>query len=147
MHTSVITQAHIEKFVVSNLALKRLEFENPTECAPGLLTALIHCLSLLYQQGRGLDELVLNHVTFNSENVWEFFTVVRNLSHRFGTTLVLSPYFLLFKSSLQLLISLSKEFQGEKIKKITCHDIRRDEQPSISQLGQLTEELIVHYCT
>ena len=53
----VISQAHMEKFVISNPALKQLEFEY---VSPGLFPALIHCLSLLYQQGRGLEELVLN---------------------------------------------------------------------------------------
>ena len=60
-----ISPAHLDKFTISNPVLKKLEFEHPTdECAPGLIPALIHCLSKLYQQGRGLDELVLDSITF-----------------------------------------------------------------------------------
>ena len=86
----VISQAHMEKFVVSNPVLKRLEFEY---VSPGLFPALIHCLSLLYQQGRGLEELILSYVTFDSRNVRDFFTQLRDLSHYYGTTLVLSPLY------------------------------------------------------
>ena len=53
-----ISPAHLEKFVISNLLLKWLEFEHPTDkCAPGLIPALIHCLR-------------------------EFFTTMRHLSHQ-----------------------------------------------------------------
>ena len=55
-----IFSTHLEKFVMSNLALKRLEFANmqlrTLELA--LLPALNCCLSVLYQlQGRALEEI------------------------------------------------------------------------------------------
>ena len=69
-----ISLAHLEKFTISNPVLKRLEFEHPTdECAPGLIPALIHCLSKLYQQERGLDELVLDSITFGVDLIRELF--------------------------------------------------------------------------
>ena len=143
---SFISLAHMEKFVVSNLVLKRLEFEYT---APGLLPALIHCLSLLYQQGRGLEELVLK-IRIDSENVkdlFEFFAHVRNFSHRFGTTLVLSPGINHDKSfgrvDSSLLADLTKEFINKKITKITWNTTKKNDQ-TISLLEELTDSLVVH---
>ena len=79
---------------------KRLEFTSPI--SPGLLPALNHCLSVLYQQGRGLEEIILNSVQFyfidfshalivsDVADTKEFFTRVRDLSHSCGTSLVMS---------------------------------------------------------
>ena len=144
-----ISPAHLEKFVIYNPVLKRLEFEEPTdECAPGLIPALIHCLSKLYQQGRGLDELVLDSIKFDYINVREFFTTIRHLSHQHGTTLVLTPeYYQLFSWDQQqstLFVDLGKDFQETKIKKIICNmkDRHTDPRP---QLSPLAEEVVVHY--
>ena len=59
-----ISFAHLEKFVVSNPVLKKLEF---TATIPQcLLPALNQCLSVLYQQGRGIrrDHTELCRVSF-----------------------------------------------------------------------------------
>ena len=149
-----ISPAHLEKFTISNLVLKRLEFENPTEkhCAPGLIPALIHCLSKLYQQGRGLDELVLYSVRFDYVDVREFFTTMTHLSHQHGTTLVLTPqagcYYLFSRDQREssLFADLGKDFQETKIKKIVCkmwyHYTDPDPRP---QLSPLAEKVVVYY--
>ena len=155
-----ITPAHLEKFVVSNSALKRLEFTKPTdECVLGLIPALNHCLSTLYQQGRGLEELVLNSVKFqNVEHMREFFVRVRDLSHRYGTTLVLSAssYILSNNSSREeessFFADFSKEeFQEKMIKKIIYNMEHYDSTGPESYLSLLTIEMIlyhpVHFCT
>ena len=141
-----ISPAHLEKFVISNPVLKKLEFENPTDgCAPGLIPALIHCLSKLYQQGRGLDELVLDSIKFDDVDIKEFFTTMRYL---YGTTLVLTPEHYHFFSWNQLesnlFVDLGKDFQETKIKKIVCNmkDLDTDPRP---QLSPLAEEVVVHY--
>ena len=150
---SFISQAHMEKFVVSNLALKQLEFEYTV---PGLLPALNHCLSLLYRQDRGLEKLVLT-IRIDPENVSDFFKFlahVRDFSHRYGTTLVLSPGFDrdgFFKQvDSNLLADLSKEFKDKKITKITWNqpdwNTKRQDDPSIHLLSGLTDNLVV-YCT
>ena len=148
-HTSykpTISPAHLEKFTISNPVLKRLEFEHPTdECAPGLIPALIHCLSKLYQQGRGLDELVLDSIKFEDVDIKEFFTTMRYL---YGTTLVLTPehyhFFSWDQLESNLFVDLGKDFQETKIKKIVCNmeDHHDDPRP---QLGPLAEEVVVNY--
>ena len=144
-----ITPAHLEKFIVSNSALKRLEFTDSTdECVPDLIPALNHCLSTLYQQGRGLEELILNRVEFqNIEHMKEFFIRVRDLSHRHGTTLVLSlKYYQLTNSYVEesrIFENFSKDFQDKKIKKIDC-TVRDDRDPS-SYLSLIAEIVDVHY--
>ena len=148
-----ISPAHLEKFIISNPVLKRLEFEHPTdECAPGLLSALIHCLSKLYQQGRGLEELVLNSLKFDDVDVCiirDFFTQVRDLSHHYGTTLSLSPaYYQILSWSQEergLLLDLSKEFQVKKIKKVICNMPLNELSQPPANLTLLTEELVVHH--
>ena len=155
-----ITLAHLEKFVVSNSALKRLELTEPTtECAPGLIPALNHCLSTLYQQGRGLEELVLNSVKFqNVEHMREFFVRVRDLSHRYGTTLVLSASSYILSNSISreeessFFADFSKEeFQEKKIKKIiykTEHcdfDSTDNESCPESYLSLLAIEMILYH--
>ena len=152
-----ITPAHLEKFVVSNSALKRLELTEPTdECAPGLIPALNHCLSTLYQQGRGLEELVLNSVEFqNVEHMREFFVRVRDLSHCYGTTLVLSAssYILSNPGGLgsreeesSFFADFSKEeFQEKKIKKIIYNMEHYDSTGPESYLGLLAMEMISHH--
>ena len=143
-----ISPAHMEKFTIANPELKRLEFEEPTdECAPGLIPALIHCLSKLCQQERGLDELVLDSIKFDDVDIKEFFTTMRHLSHQHGTTLVLTPleYSHLFSRDQQkssLFVDLGKEFQKTKIKKIVCNMYYNDPLP---QLSPLAEEVVVHY--
>ena len=142
-----ITPAHLEKFIISNPVLKRLEFEKPTdECAPSLIPALIHCLSKLYQQGRGLDELVLDSIKFDDVDVREFFTTMRYL---YGTTLVLTPEHYRFFSWDQLesdlFMDLGKDFQETKIRKIVCNMKDLDTDPC-PQFSPLAEEVVVHYC-
>ena len=141
-----ISPAHLEKFTISNPVLKRLEFEHPTdECAPGLIPALIHCLSKFYQQGRGLDELVLHSITFDHIDIREFFTIMGHLSHQHGTTLVLTPSDI---STHHLMCQQSTLFAGfskeTKIKKIICkmEDWHVDPRP---QLSPLAEEVVVDY--
>ena len=146
-----IESSHLEKFVVSNTALKRLEFTTPVSMhTSGLLPALNHCLSVLYQQGRGLEEIILNSIQFEDVNhMKEFFIRVRDLSHSYGTTLVMSSenYQLVADSSQEEVASLfedlGKQFQVKKIKKIvfTAHD----DNGTDSLLELLTEEL-VFYC-
>ena len=141
-----ISPAHLEKFIISNPALKKLEFEHPTdECAPGLIPALIHCLFKLYLQERGLDELVLDSITFDDVDIREFFTTMRHLSHQHGTTLVLAQadgFFFLNRHS--FFEDLCKDFKETKIKKIVCNkkDFTPDPHP---QLSPLAEELVVNY--
>ena len=153
-----ISPAHLEKFVVSNSALKRLEFTEPTDkCAPGLIPALNHCLSIFYEQGRGLEELVLNSVKFyDRDHMKEFFIRVRDLSHRYGTTLVLSNSFdvLFCNSSVEeessFFAEFSKEeFQEKKIKKIiyTIQHYDFDNMYTASELnlGLLAAEMALHH--
>ena len=157
---SFITPAHLEKFVVTNPVLKRLEFRTLNgKSTPGLLPALNHCLSVLYQQGRGLEEIILNSVQFNNvDDTKEFFTRVRDLSHSYGTTLVMSPeidYLVLFEThntirfnmnlstqedESSLFVDLSKHFQENKIKKI----VFTENNESLSLLKLITEELVLH---
>ena len=146
-----ISPAHLEKFIISNPVLKRLQFEYPTdECAPGLIPALIHCLSKLYQQGRGLDELVLDSIKFDDIDIREFFTTMRHLSHQHGTTLVLTPpekiYYLFpwYEEEASYFVDLGKEFQETKIKKIVCNVNYRCADPR-PQLSPLAEEVVVNY--
>ena len=142
-----ITPAHLDKFIVLNLALKRLEFTDPTdECVPDLIPALNHCLSTLYQQGRGLEELILNRVEFETiEHMEEFFIRVRDLSHRHGTILVLPfDYYLLniIKRIKEVSIfeNISKKFQGKKIKKIVCTIMDdRDPSPHFSLIAEIVD--------
>ena len=137
-----ISPAHLEKFVISNPVLKKLEFEHPTdECAPGLIPALIHCLSKLYryQQGKGLDELVLDSIMLDHTDIRELFMSMRHLN---GTTLVLTP--ICYQEESSLLVDLGKEFQETKIKKIVCNMTDRHTDPH-SQLDPLAEEVVVHY--
>ena len=142
-----ITYAHLEKFLVSNSLLKRLEFTTPVgRSTPGLLPALNHCLSVLYQQGRGLEEIILNLVEFdNVDDMKEFFIRVRDLSHSYGTTLVMSSenYQLVADRSQEevtsLFVDLSKQFQEKKIKKIVF--TARDNNETDSLLELLTEEM------
>ena len=142
-----ITPAHLDKFIVSNSALKRLEFTDPTDkCVPDLIPALNHCLSTLYQQGRGLEELILNRVEFeNIEHMEEFFIRVRDLSHRHGTTLVLPfDYYLLniIKriEEVSIFENISKKFQGKKIKKIVCTIMDdRDPSPHFSLIAEIVD--------
>ena len=76
-----ISSAHLEKFVVSNLVLKRLEFSGPI-ISPGVFLALNHCLSVLYQQGKGLKEIILISVQFNDcDQMKEFFIRVIETFH------------------------------------------------------------------
>ena len=146
-----ITPAHLDKFIVSNSALKRLEFTDPTdEYVPDLIPALNHCLSTLYQQGRGLEELILNRIEFeNIEHMEEFFIRVRDLSHRHGTTLMLSlKYYRLTKFNVlvdesSIFENFSKEFQEKKIKKIVC-TVSEDHDPS-PLLGIIAEIVDVHH--
>ena len=144
-HTSykpTISPAHLEKFTISNPILKRLEFECPTDewCTPSLIPALIHCLSKLYQQGRGLNELVLDSDMFDriDFDIREFFMTMRHLSHQHGTTLVLTPpkYYQVFFWYQREFVNLGKDFQETKIKKIVCNmeDHHDDPRP---QLGPL----------
>ena len=142
-----IESRHLEKFVISNTALKRLEFTTPVSMyTPGLLPALNHCLSVLYQQGRGLEEIILNSIQFEDVNhMKEFFIRVRDLSHSYGTTLMLSSENnQLIADSSQEVVSLfedlGKQFQVKKIKKIVFTSRDND-----SLLELLTEEL-VFYC-
>ena len=94
-----IFSAHLEKFVLSNLALKRLEFANmqlrTLELA--LLPALTCCLSALYQlQGRALEQIVMTLVQFEFEDVEyfeEFCTRVRHLLQSYGTGLTMTTDF------------------------------------------------------
>ena len=83
-----IFSAHLKKFIMSNLALKRLEFANmqlrTLELA--LLPALNCCLSVLYQQGRALVEIVMTLVQFDDvKYIEEFCTRLRHLLHSYGT--------------------------------------------------------------
>ena len=119
-----VSPVHLEKFIISNPALKRIEFIHPiSRWAPGLLPALNHCLSKFNQQERSLEELLLNSAQFETVPT-ELLTHVRDLSQRSGTTLILilSPatdYHPVFpNSSLKEFSALSEEFQGKKIKKI-----------------------------
>ena len=118
-------------------------------CSSSLIPALNHCLSTLYQQGRGLEELVLKFVEFQTvELMNEFLIQVRNLSHRHGTTLVLSlNYYLLINSGGEesnLFGNLAKQFQEKKIKKIVCTMENEHRDPS-AYLSLIAEVVDVHY--
>ena len=140
-----ISPAYLEKFVVSNPALKQLEFTHNRSCTCdlGLIPALNHCLSTLYQQGRGLEELVLNFGELNVkyQYVKKLFIQVRDLSHRHGTILVLS-YF----SEYTFIQNLAKEkdFQMKKIKKIVCTMENEQYDPS-PYLELIAETVEMHF--
>ena len=86
-----IESVHLEKFVVSNTALKRLEFFYQVD--KFIFPALNHCLSLLCQQGRGPEEIIVNSFQFDRiDHIRDFFVQLEDLSHSYGTTLVLSAY-------------------------------------------------------
>ena len=147
-----IESSHLEKFVISNTVLKRLEFTTPVSMyTAGLLPALNHCLSVLYQQGRGLQEIILKSIQFEDVNhAKEFFIRVRDLSHSYGTTLMMSSenYHLIGgdssshkKKSLVCLKILGSSFK--KIKKLMF--TARDNNGTDSFLELFTEEL-VFYC-
>ena len=142
-----IFPAHLEKFIVSNSALKRLEFTEPTdECVPGLIPALNHCLSILYQQGRGLEELVLKFARFyNQELMREFFIRVRDISHHYGTTLVLSDVFYPREEDSCFFADLSKaEFQVNKIRKIIITaEYEMYDTCMMGDLGLLAMEMVL----
>ena len=106
------------------------------------LHSRIHCLSKLYQQGRGLDELVLESILLDHTDIREFFTTIRHLSHQHGTTLVLTP--IRYREESSIFVDLGKEFQETKIKKIVCNMSDRHTDPH-SQLDPLAEEVVVHY--
>ena len=158
--TNYIPAISLEKFVISNSVVKRLEFTTSVWRgevysvhwrSKGLLPALNHCLSVLYQQGRGLEEIILNSVEFsNDNNTKEFFIRVRDLSHSHGTTLVMNNLqmrrFIDVASTQEDKSSLFVDlFQENKIKKII---FTADEYKEIykSLLKPLTEELVL-YCT
>ena len=142
---------HLEKFITSNQALKSLVIVNPTsESDPWgsrIYPALNHCLSTLCRQGRKLDEIHMKSVDFCCSDPRDFFTIVRDLSQKCGTTLVLSPNTYVFFSEEHvnsLLPALSNEFQGKKIKKVVvtrnpnilCFDL------ILSQLQMIADEVI-----
>ena len=136
--------AHLEKLVVTNPVLKRLEFRvRDGRFIAGLLPALNHCLSVLYQQGRGLEEIILSSVQFDDvDDTKEFFILVRDLSHSYGTTLVMSENNRLIDNRWQKVIgNLSKQFQEKKIKKIIYKALN---SKGHSVLKLLTEELVLH---
>ena len=117
---------NLDKFLVSNHALKTLGVLYPDDC---FYPALNHCLSVLCQQeGRGLEELYMEVNSFQRVNLNEFFTVIRDLSLQFGTTLVLvksSRYvhhtkFFSEEQVCSMLPDLSSKFQTKKIKRIIC---------------------------
>ena len=135
--------AHLEKLVVTNPVLKRLVVQDGRVIA-GLLPALNHCLSVLYQQGRGLEEIILSSVQFDDvDDTKEFFILVRDLSHSYGTTLVVSSENnrLIDNRWQKVIGSLSKQFQEKKIKKIIYKALN---SKGHSVLKLLTEELVLH---
>ena len=84
--------------------------------APGLIPELFYCLSRLYQQGRGLDELVLDSIILDHTDIREFFTTIRHLSHQHGTTLVLTS--IRYREESSIFVGLGKEFQETKSKRL-----------------------------
>ena len=135
-----ISSVHLGKFIASNLVLKRLELDM---YAPGILPALNHCLAKLNKQGRGLEELQLCGVTFEEAGLNEFFAQVRDISQCNGTHLILSQVSESSFSHFKIL-ALSEEFQGKKIKKITCKFSENflHSDPS-SSLGMIADEVVV----
>ena len=116
-----------------------------------LVSTLVYCLSKLYQQGRGLVELVVNSLQFDDVDVYiirDLFTQVRDVSHHYGTTLSLSPAYYQILSWNQeesgLLLDLSKEFQVKKIKKVIFNLPRSKLSQPPAHFTLLTEELVVH---
>ena len=91
-HKPTILPNHLESFIVSNQALKTVQILNPCgPSVPDIYPALNHCLSSICRQGRRLEKIYMNNVRFYNDNPKEFLTIVRDLSHQCGTTLVLSP--------------------------------------------------------
>ena len=87
----MIESVHLEKFVVSNTALRRLEFFYQVD--KFIFPALNHCLSLLCQQGRGPEKIIVKSFQFDRiDHIRDFFVRLEDLSHSYGTTLVLSAY-------------------------------------------------------
>ena len=118
-YQSSISPCHLEKFINSNPALKQLEVVHPScQSVSVLFPALNHCLSKLVEHGRGLQELQMKSVNFKGTNLKEFFTIVRDLSQRSGTVLLLSLHTLFSEDQKETLISLSEEFKENRIKKI-----------------------------
>ena len=82
------------KFFISITSLKQLEFTTPAAVSmftPGFLPALnhMHFLTVLYRQG--LEEMILNSIQFkDADRINEFFIRLRDLSHSYGTTFMMS---------------------------------------------------------
>ena len=143
-----ISEAHLEKFVISNSALRRLEFakDRDEENTESILPVLNHCLLKLDQQGRGLEKLILTFVQlekFDRAQLREFFVHVRDHSHRYNTTLVLSLYRFCKIAESDFFTGLSEEFQAKKIKKIVCKTPDVDPTP---QLELVAEAVTVKPC-
>ena len=139
-----ISSAHLEKFVISNPAIKQLEFIEPADGS--FLPMLNHCLRELNQQDRGLEELILTAVEldrFDDTQLKEFLIQVRDLSHRYSTTLVLSPHYFHTIAAGNFFVDLSKEFQEIKIKNIICNIPDLDPTP---QLELIADAVDVRHC-
>ena len=139
-----ISSAHLEKFVISNPAIKRLEFIEPADGS--FLLTLNLCLCELDQQDRGLEELILTAVLldrFDDTQLKEFLIQVRDLSHRYGTTLVLSPRYFCNIIADNFFVDLSKKFQEIKIRKIICYV---PVHVSTTQLELIADVVDVRHC-
>ena len=109
---------------ISNLALKTLEITvPPLPRRRNYISTYEERREYMCEQRRKLGCL---HKHIDPK---EFFSFVRELSHKHGTTLVLFPYHVKCFSEEHLrsvLPELSKEFQTKKIKKIICKIKKRE---------------------
>ena len=132
----------LEKLLILNPYLKCLQF-NESSNTEYLFPALIHCLTELYQQGRGLEELHLHRVLFDGDHGRQLLTLVRDLSQCSGTVLVVSspqnnkphPHTpadqslnLKFEQELLLFTALCEEFKFKKIKMVIIQVSEDDEE-------------------
>lgn len=151
---TAISALCLDKFIVSNPALKTLEFNAADDHqTPGVFQALNHCLSKLVKEEKRLEELRFStHATFDIElnfqgaDLHEFFTHIRDLSQSGGTNLVFAPgqSSIFSKEPFHLVLPVLHEKFRQKIKRIVCvkTDVADKYDPR-PYLGLIADEVIV----
>lgn len=145
-----ISLPHLEKFIVTNTALKNLVI---VDKYADIVPALNHCLALLIREKRGPDTIQVSPSLFLSEGdrvKIDFFTKIQLLSYLCGTILQLTAAnSRIYQRALpkKFVSNLGEKFKGRKIKQIIytpSKQITGQQEDPVTYLPMLADDVIVN---